>query len=77
MSGFLIVMVYLTIWWLVLFITLPVGIRRQENGVAGQDSGAPEKAHLGLKLLATTIVTAGVTWLLVLMIEGHWVELTG
>ena len=53
---------YFTIWWVVLFAVLPFGVRNAaESGVelpAGADRGAPVAPRLGLKLLATTLISA-------------------
>ena len=54
--------VYLVTWWIVLFAVLPFGVRQEENPRAGLDRGAPARPHMGLKLLATTLVS-GVVWL--------------
>ena len=53
--------IYFVLWWLVLFVTLPFGIRSQhEDGVGapGTDPGAPILARMGRKLLWTTIISA-------------------
>jgi predicted secreted protein len=53
--------VYFVIWWLVLFLTLPFGIRSQhEDGdsAPGTDPGAPILARMGRKLLMTTLISA-------------------
>jgi predicted secreted protein len=53
--------IYFVLWWLVLFVTLPFGIRSQhEDGVGapGTDPGAPILARMGRKLLWTTILSA-------------------
>ena len=52
--------VYFVIWWLVLFLTLPFGVRRQhEDGdsAPGTDPGAPILARMGRKLLMTTLIS--------------------
>ncbi|WP_339778956.1 DUF1467 family protein [uncultured Thalassospira sp.] len=54
-SGFV---TYLIIWWLVLFTVLPVGVRQQEVVEKGHDSGAPQKAHMWKKVLATSLISA-------------------
>jgi predicted secreted protein len=53
--------IYFVIWWLVLFLTLPFGVRSQhEDGesVAGTDPGAPIMARMGRKLIWTTCISA-------------------
>jgi predicted secreted protein len=48
-------------WWIVLFLTLPFGIRSQhEDGESspGTDPGAPVASQMGRKLIWTTIISA-------------------
>ncbi len=64
------VVVYFLIWWVVLFAVLPIGVRPDADGVqtAGGWRGAPLKAQIGMKVLATTLISAvifaGVWWLI-------------
>jgi predicted secreted protein len=55
------ILVYIIIWWLVLFVTLPFGISPQENPEPGTVPSAPAKPRLGLKAGITT-VAAAVLW---------------
>lgn len=51
--------IYFLIWWLVLFVVLPWGVRSQhEDGAIapGSDPGAPVIPRLRRKLLWTTVV---------------------
>ncbi len=48
------VMVYLVIWWTVLFMVLPLGVRRVENPGRGEEQGAPERPDLVRKAIITT-----------------------
>jgi predicted secreted protein len=53
--------IYFVVWWLVLFLTLPFGVRSQhEDGasVPGTDPGAPIATQMGRKLIWTTIISA-------------------
>jgi predicted secreted protein len=52
--------IYFVLWWLVLFLTLPFGVRSQhEDGdsAPGTDPGAPILARMGRKLLMTTLIS--------------------
>ncbi len=53
--------IYFVVWWLVLFTTLPFGVRNAEEAgeevLPGNEAGAPVKHHLGWKVLATTLIT--------------------
>ncbi len=61
--------IYFVIWWIVLFLTLPFGVRSQHEdggGVPGTDPGAPIASLMGRKLIWTTVLSAvffGVAWL--------------
>jgi predicted secreted protein len=62
--------IYFIIWWLTLFLVLPVGVRSQaesETVVPGTDPGAPVRTHLGLKLAANTILSGVVFGVLYLV----------
>ena len=53
--------IYFVIWWIVLFLTLPFGVRSQHEdggGVPGTDPGAPIAALMGRKLIWTTVLSA-------------------
>ena len=56
--------IYFVLWWVVLFVTLPFGVRSQhEDGegagqmAPGTDPGAPVLARMGSKLLWTTLIS--------------------
>jgi predicted secreted protein len=51
------VVVFIVIWWLVLFMVLPFGVRRTEATEAGHDPGAPTQPMLWRKAAATTAIT--------------------
>jgi len=54
--------IYLTMWWIVLFAILPLGVRSQhenEDGrLLGTDPGAPVAPKLLMKAAVTTLVSA-------------------
>ncbi|MDO8398386.1 MAG: DUF1467 family protein [Bradyrhizobium sp.] len=53
--------IYFVLWWIVLFVTLPFGVRSQhEDGVGapGTDPGAPITTRMGRKLIWTTVIAA-------------------
>jgi len=56
------IMVYLVIWWIALFMVLPLGVRRVENPGKGEERGAPERPDLVRKAIITTVVAA-VLWI--------------
>ncbi len=71
--------IYLTIWWTVLFVVLPLGvISHAEAGIDkgdGGDPGAPVDPKLKKKFLTTTWVSAVIFSALWLIIHFHLIEL--
>lgn len=66
MNWFSALVVWLIIWWLVLFIILPIGIRGQaEEGdiVEGSEPGAPHSLNIKRKFIQTTVI-ASILWIL-------------
>ena len=67
MNPFSAFVVWLIIWWLTLFIILPIGIRGQaeENDIVeGTEPGAPHNLDIKRKFIQTTII-ASILWVLV------------
>ena len=53
--------IYFVLWWVVLFLTLPFGVRSQHEdggGASGTDPGAPIASRMGRKLIWTTVLSA-------------------
>jgi predicted secreted protein len=50
------IVIYLVLWWLVLFMVLPWGIRRTEAPEPGHDPGAPARPMLWRKVAITTLI---------------------
>jgi predicted secreted protein len=62
--------IYFVMWWIVLFLTLPFGVRSQHEvggeSAPGTDPGAPIASQMGKKLIWTTVLSAvifAVLWL--------------
>ena len=58
------IVVYVVIWWLIFFMSLPFGVRGQWEGESveeGTEHGAPKTHGLGRKALVTTGIAA-VLW---------------
>jgi len=52
--------IYFVLWWIVLFVTLPFGVRSQHEdggGIPGTDPGAPVASQMGRKLIWTTLLS--------------------
>ena len=53
--------IYFVLWWVMLFVTLPFGVRSQHEdnvGAPGTDPGAPILTRMRSKLIWTTIISA-------------------
>jgi predicted secreted protein len=53
--------IYFVMWWIVLFLTLPFGVRSQHEdgeGAPGTDPGAPVLPLMARKLIWTTVISA-------------------
>lgn len=71
------VFIYLLIWWVTLFMILPIGVERHEESGKGYDAGAPKFANLKKKLVWNTAVSAvilAVIWVLVELEIIRWRE---
>ncbi len=62
------------IWWLVIFLVLPWGVKVPETPEPGHASSAPETPHIVRKLLITTAIST-VLWVIAyLIIESDWIS---
>lgn len=56
------IVVYVIIWWLVFFMSLPFGVRPPheagETAEPGHEAGAPVRTHLPRKVLVSTLISA-------------------
>jgi predicted secreted protein len=55
--------IYFVLWWIVLFLTLPFGVRSQHEdgeGAPGTDPGAPVLSRMGAKLIWTTVLSTAI-----------------
>lgn len=70
--------IYFIVWWLVLFIVLPFGVRSQDDAgsiVPGTPGSAPLAPRLLRTALITTVVSAAVFAILYLGITRKWIPL--
>ena len=57
MFGLESIVIYVIFWWLILFITLPFGVSRDNEVIHGNDPGAPKKTLLKKKIFITSFVS--------------------
>ena len=69
------VFVYALIWFVVLFTVLPWGVRIPENPEPGHAPSAPVNPRIGLKLMATSVISA-IVWMIVwYVMRSGWISL--
>ncbi|CAH2604836.1 conserved protein of unknown function [Rhodovastum atsumiense] len=75
MDGWLGIGLYVLIWWTLLFAVLPWGTRPMADADPATGwRGVPERPRMGLKLLATTLLS-GVVWAICyLVISSGWIN---
>ena len=79
MTLFFAVSMYLVIWWIVLFVMLPISVRTSEEAgeepSPGNAESAPHLPHLLPKMVATTVVSSLVFAALYAIIALHVITL--
>ena len=75
MSYFEWFVIYIVIWWVLFFIFLPIGIRKSNTKVLGQDSGAPEKPYLWKKFIVVSILALLLTLIIVYVINNNLISI--
>ena len=71
--------IFLVIWWLVLFMVLPWGVRTisDDDAAKGHAPSAPRKPRILTKMAVTTVVTAIVFAIVYVVAETGMVSLRG
>ena len=70
--------IYFVLWWIVLFVTLPFGVRSQHEdgaGAPGTDPGAPIATRMGRKLIWTTVIAAVVYGIVMLAYRAGYLNI--
>jgi predicted secreted protein len=69
------IVLYILIWWTMLFAVLPIGTKAQAepDPVTGW-RGAPARAQIGRKVIATTILAAVIWGGAYLLIRSPWLS---
>ena len=75
MSSLSIFLVYLMVWMIVFFMSLPFGINVSENLEIGNANSAPSKTHLKVKVLFSTLISIIPTYLIYWLIETEYLFL--
>ena len=62
-------------WWMVFFMVLPWGVRRQDDPEPGHEAGAPENPRLWLKVVVTTGIAVVITALSWVAVDLGWISI--
>ena len=65
---------FLIIWWLVLFMVLPWGVRPAENPEPGHMPGAPETPRVITKMAITTLIAAVLFAIAWAVADAGWID---
>jgi predicted secreted protein len=69
-------MVFFVIWWVVLFMILPVGVSVDEAPKKGFATGTPKDPNMKKKFLITTLLTTIIWAIIQIIMVNHWVVLS-
>lgn len=69
------IVVFVVVWFVVLFLVLPVGVRQPDETEVGHMPGAPENPRIWLRFAATSGITAVIWIILYLAVEYDLIHL--
>ena len=73
--------VYISIWWIVFFSVLPIGIKSQNAKLSeelhGNDRGAPKNPKIRKKFLITTLITSIIFLIIYYLVSQDYLNLRG
>lgn len=75
MSLFESFVIYVVVWWILFFIFLPIGIKKSNNLIPGQDSGAPEKTYLWKKIILVSSIALAFALLIIYLINNNIISI--
>ena len=69
--------VFITIWWCLFFMLLPIGVRPAERAEPGHDPGSPNRQRLGRKVVAASLLATVLTALVWTSDREDWIDYRG
>ena len=73
--------VYISIWWIVFFSVLPIGIKSQNakftDELHGNDRGAPKNPNIKKKFLTSTLITSIIFLVIYYLVSENYLNLRG
>ncbi len=61
--------IFVSIWFMTIFILLPIGLQRDDAPVPGQPLSAPKNLNIKRKIIANTVISAMLT---AAIVGWHW-----
>ena len=61
--------IYVVIWWILFFISLPLGVKKSKKLLPGQDAGAPEKTYLWKKFTIVSLISLIFTYIVAFVLK--------
>ena len=75
------IIIYISIWWIVFFSVLPIGIKSQnikfKDRIQGNDPGAPKNPKIAKKFLITTLITSIIFAVIYYLTVNNYLNLRG
>jgi len=76
MSATGLAIIYIIIWWIVFFVTLPIDVNREKPiKIDGEDTGSPENPKMLKKFIYCTGITTIVFIIIYLLIKYEYLDL--
>tara|TARA_B110001450_G_scaffold148100_1_gene138445 strand:- start:445 stop:690 length:246 start_codon:yes stop_codon:yes gene_type:complete len=67
---------YVIIWWIVFFVTLPIDVNRQKTiEIKGEDTGSPENPKMFKKFMYCTGITTIIFMIFYLLMKFEYLNL--
>ena len=67
------ILVYLMIWMIVFFMSLPIGVNVSKEIIPGNANSAPVKTNLKAKFFYSIIVTLPLAYLVISLVENNFI----
>ena len=75
------IIIYISIWWIVFFSILPIGIKSQNIKISdelhGNDRGAPKNPKIKKKFFITTLITSIIFLIIYYLVSQDYLNLRG
>ncbi|MAJ86193.1 MAG: hypothetical protein CL687_04455 [Candidatus Pelagibacter sp.] len=73
------IVIYIIIWWIVFFSSLPIGItqndKKFEENIKGIDPGSPKNPNIGKKFFYSTLITTIIFIIIHYMVKEQYLNI--